>query len=168
GIDEDEAPVAGHDHAAAEELSRLIVEVQVMKRVAQGRAVVLLVEGDLDAPFIALAGGCVPLVHSGNSIAVPSGPRLITLVGPTSSCAPQDSWMCPQTASCGRLDSIVSRIASLPRWSPALDWSQWPFGGEWTTSTAPSGQPASFSRACCSSRSKLQSHGVTGIPAPSP
>ena len=60
------------------------------------------------------------------------------------------------------------RIAVLPRWSPALERSTWPSGGEWTTSTAPSGQSARRSAASSSERSKLQSQGVIGTPAPSP
>ena len=43
-----------------------------------------------------------------------------------------------------------------------------PCGGEWTTSTPPSGQPASRSAASSSVRSKLQSQGVIGTPAPRP
>src|SRR5512144_70741 len=168
GIDEEEAAVPRHDHAPAQPAARLVVELELVEPVGQRIEVLLLVEGDLDTPLIAAAGRFVPVVHEGDSSVVPLGPRLITRVGPISLSAPQDSWMWPQTASGGRFSSIAARIASLPRWSPALDWSQWPLGGECTTSTAPSGQPARRSRAWSSSRSKLQSQGVIGTPAPSP
>src|SRR5918994_2105943 len=101
------------------------------------------------------------------SIDLPSGPRLITRVGPTVDSSPQLSWMWPHRAMVGRASSIARSTASLPRCVPRLR-STWPFGGEWTTSTAPSGQPDSIAVASSSSRSKLQSHGVTGTPAPSP
>src|SRR5438105_2586531 len=71
--------------------------------------------------------------------------------------------MCAHTASRGRARSMAARIAVLPRPS-----STCPLGGEWTTSTHAGGTPASRSSASSSSRSKLQSHGVTGIPPPSP
>src|SRR5687768_10335253 len=75
--------------------------------------------------------------------------------------------MWPHTTSRGRLLSIVRRTASLPsdlRGEP----SRYPFGGECTTSTAPSGQGSSIGSASSSLRSKLQGQGVTGTPAPSP
>ena len=124
GVDEDVGTVAGDDHAAPEQLAGLVVELQVVQCSGESVGVLVPVERDLDAPLVAAARGIVPVVHEANSIAVPAGPRLMTRVGPISSWAPQDSWMWPQTASWGRLASIASRIASLPRWSPALDWSQ--------------------------------------------
>ena len=81
---------------------------------------------------------------------------------------PQDSWMWPQTASRGRFSSIARSSAGLPKWVPSPALSQWPWGGECRTSTAPSGQGASIAAASSSSRSKLQSQGVTGMPAPRP
>ena len=50
----------------------------------------------------------------------PSGPRLTTRVGPIAASSPQDSWMWPQSAREGRVDSIASRIAREPRWRPRL------------------------------------------------
>ena len=55
GVDEDEAAVAGDDHAAAEQLARLVVELELVEPVAQRVAVLLLVERDLDAPLVAAA-----------------------------------------------------------------------------------------------------------------
>ena len=103
-------PVARDDHAAAEQLACLIVELQIVQRAGERVGVLVVVESDLDAPLVATARAD-PVVHSGNSIAVPAGPRFMTRVGPISSWAPQDSWMWPQTASWGRLASIASRIA---------------------------------------------------------
>ena len=73
----------------------------------------------------------------------------------------------PSSRGCGRrrraaaaCASIASRIAVLPRCSPAPERSTCPCGGECTTSTPPSGQPASILlRLAARSRSKLQSHG---------
>ena len=61
----------------------------------------------------------------------------------------------------------ASRCCRGDRRSP--DRSTWPRAAEWTTSTAPCGQPARASRRPRPrSRSKLQSQGVTGTPAPRP
>jgi hypothetical protein len=43
GVDEDETAIAGHDHTAAEQLARLVVELEVVEGFAQGGAVLLLV-----------------------------------------------------------------------------------------------------------------------------
>src|SRR3954447_18260272 len=76
--------------------------------------------------------------------------------------------MWPQMARRGRLSSIARRRAGLPKLPPPPALSQWSFGGEWRTRTAFSGQGDSIAVAASSSRSKLQSQGVTGIPAPRP
>jgi hypothetical protein len=67
GVDEDEAPVAGDDQAAAEELAGLVVELQIVQPLGQRIALLLLVEGDLDAPLVAAPGRVIPVVHGPNS-----------------------------------------------------------------------------------------------------
>src|SRR5262249_28401743 len=96
----------------------------------------------------------------------PLGPRLWSGVPPASLLQPQASWMWPKTARRGRCSSIAASSAGLPK--PPSGPSQWPFGGECRTSTAPSGQGASIATASSSERSKLHSQGVVGTPAPSP
>ena len=134
------------------------------------------VEGDLDAPLVAVARLSLFVVgHSPGTLSpvkgpapTPFGPRLWTGVEPIALSHPHESWMWPQTATRGLTSSIAAAIAGLPSSVPEPSRSQWPRGGEWRTSTASSGQSASRSAAASSSRSKLQSHGVVGIPAPRP
>ena len=59
--------------------------------------------------------------------------------------------------------SIAAAIEVEPR-----PLSQWPFGGEWTTRIEAPPRSPSFAAASSSLRSKLQSHGVVGTPAPRP
>jgi hypothetical protein len=92
-----------------------------------------------------------------------SGPRLRTGTPPTRLSWPQHSWMCPHSTSRGCLSSITRSTAALP--SPR---STCPFGGECTSSTAPVGSAARRCSSCSSYRSKLQPHGVSGIPPPRP
>ena len=87
---------------------------------------------------------------------------------PTALAQPQASWMWPKTTSRGRFSSTAASSASLPKWVSGSPPSQWPFGGEWRTSTQPSGAGAIAAAASSSERSKLQSQGVVGIPAPRP
>jgi hypothetical protein len=98
-----------------------------------------------------------------SSITAPPGPRLRTGTSPTRLSRPQHSCTCPQSTSRGRRCWIARSTAALP--SPP---STCPFGGECTSSTAPGGRPVSMRSACCSVRSKLQSHGVTGTPPTEP
>ena len=76
----------------------------------------------------------------GNVTVTPVGPALITSVFPDTSCCPPLAWIWPHTTSRGDVRIIVSRTATLPRCIPDEDLSTAPSGGEWVTSTQPSGQ----------------------------
>jgi len=75
--------------------------------------------------------------------------------------------MCPQKTHKGFFFLTHSRIDSLPKLlPPAL--STCPLGGLWVIKIDFSGQPSNIKNASCSLRSKDQSHGVSGTPAPKP
>src|SRR5262249_39562895 len=65
GVEEEVGAVPGDDDAAAEALSRLVVELKLMQALAEGLALLLLVEGPLDAPLVSVPGR---VVHRPNSI----------------------------------------------------------------------------------------------------
>ena len=56
GIEEDVRAVAGDDDALSEPLARFVVEIMRAKALAEAEAVGLVVEVDLDAPFVLLHG----------------------------------------------------------------------------------------------------------------
>ncbi len=81
----------------------------------------------------------------------------------------------PRPRGCGRRRPAAAPSARPPRGAPCCRSGcrdrrrrSGPCGGEWRTSTAPSGAGAIIVAASSSERSKLQSQGVVGIPAPSP
>src|SRR5262249_7874398 len=83
----------------------------------------------------------------------PAGPALTTGVVPMDACCPALAWMCPHTTSSGLVRWMAARTLTLPRLCPRDETSTAPWGGEWLTSTAPGGQPASRPAACSSVRS---------------
>ena len=102
-------------------------------------------------------------------IQVPLGPRLWSGVAPTALSQPQDSWMWPQTASRGALllDRREQRLAAEVRAgvaavAVALAAAN---GGRGPRPRAPG---RASRRGLLVERSKLQSQGVSGTPAPRP
>ena len=56
GIEEDVRAVAGDDDPLSEALARFVVEIMRAQALAEAEAVGLVVEVDLDAPFVFLHG----------------------------------------------------------------------------------------------------------------